>query len=206
MKTLGNKSLSKMLLTVIQVVWWLEWIVAIAIIAAVVTIPLTKRNVNFDTPVTFTRVTLKMVESAGTNLQAGRLNVTAGNFSFQVFSSLGNSLIMVLIVAVAFFFFISVTHQLKLIFESFTKHEPFVELNITRIRKIGFILICYLPARFIYEIALKLYLTEHFRWANDISLTYSFNLSALLIGLTLIVVAEIFKLGNTLENEQKLTI
>jgi len=206
MKTLGNKSLSGILSAIIRIVWWLEWIGAVVITVALIIMPFFKKDISFNTPVTFSAAAIKTVAAAGTNLETGQLNATDGNFSFQVQSGLANILIMIFIVVVAFSFFILATYQLRLIFLSFSKNEPFLEFNITRIRKIGFILISYALAQLLYHIALNQYLTSHFKWSNDIQLTYSFNLSALFIGVTLIVVAEVFKLGTSLDNEQKLTI
>lgn len=205
MKTLGNKSLSNFLLAIIQIVWWLEWIGAIVITGALIIMPFFKKGINFNTPVTFSATPINVIANSGT-IQPGQLNATEGNFSFEVPAGVTNSLIPAFIAAGAFFFFIAATYQLRLIFLSFTKNEPFAEFNIARVRKIGLILIGYTLAHLIYHIALNEYLTSQFRWANDIRLTYSFNISALLIGLTLIVIAEVFKLGTTLENEQKLTI
>ncbi len=206
MKTLGNKSLSGILSVIIQIVWWLEWFGAVVITAALIIMPFFKKNVGFNTPVTFATAAIKTVSAAGTDFENGQLNATEGSFSFQIQPSLSNILIMIFIVVVAFSFFILATYQLRLIFLSFAKNEPFVEFNITRIRKIGFILIGYALAQLLYHIALNQYLINHFKWSNDILLTYSFNLSALFTGVTLIVVAEVFKLGTSLDNEQKLTI
>ncbi|MEP7278008.1 MAG: DUF2975 domain-containing protein [Bacteroidota bacterium] len=206
MKNLGKKSIAKILSAMIQIVWWMEWIGAIAITAGLLIMPFFKKNTSFTTPVTFSAFTIKMVAANETTLQAGRLNATGGNFSFLVPTGLISSLIMILIVVAAFSFFIAATYQLRLIFSSFAKNEPFVEFNTSRIRNLGIILIVYAFAHLIYHIALNEYLTNHFKWASDIRLTYSFNLGALLTGITLIVIAEVFKLGTSLNNEQKLTI
>lgn len=205
MKNLGNKSLSAILYTTIQIVWWLEWIGAIAITAALIVMPFFKKDIRFSTPVTFQAITIKTVAVAWTT-QTGQLNATEGNFSLQVPTGLANLLAMIFIVVVAFSFFICVTYQLRLIFLSFTKNEPFIEFNISRIRNTGFILIGYTIAHLIYHIALNAYLIRHFKWADDIRLTYSISFSTLFTGITLIVIAEVFKLGASLDNEQKLTI
>ncbi len=206
MKTLGTKSLSAVLSGIIQVVWWVELVAVVGITAAIITTPFFKEQVSFNTPVTFSNVSVKNVEAAVPNLPAGELIATDGNFSFLVQTNLVNTLIMAAVFMAAFTFLILVTYQLKLIFSSFKKNEPFMAVNINRIKKIGFIVIVYAIAKLLYSIALNQYLLSHFKWEGSIKLTYSVNLIALFAGATLIILAEIFKLGAFLDEEQKLTI
>ena len=205
MKTLGTKSLSTVLSRVIQVVWWIELVAAVCITAAIIITPFFKEEVSFNTPVTFSNVNVKNVTAAAPDIQTGQLTVTDGRFYFPVQTNFTNTLIMTIIVIGAFSFLILITYQLKQIFSSFEKNEPFMEINIKRIRKIGIILIAYTVAQLLYNIAVNQYLVSHFNWDNT-QLTYSINLIALFTGVTMIVIAEIFKLGTFLEEEQKLTI
>lgn len=206
MKTLGNRSLSGILAGFIQILWWLEWIGAIVIIAALIIVPPLKKDISFSTPVTFSPITIKTVTATGDSLQTGQLNAVNGNFSLLVQPGLANTAGMVFTVVVAFSFLIMGTYQLKLIFLSFKKDEPFAEFNIARIRKIGLILIGYAVAQLLYSIALNQYLMAHYKWGSDIHLTLNLNFSALFTGATLIIIAEVFKLGASMDNEQKLTI
>lgn len=206
MKTLGNKSLSTVLSGIIHVIWWIEWIATIGVIAAIIITPFVKKDVSFTTPITFSAVTVSHVAAARPNFETGQLNAADGNFSFNVQPNLINTLIMLLIVMVIGSFFILATYQLKLIFSSFNKHDPFMWLNTTRLRNFGFIIGAYSLAQLAYNIALNQYLTTHFKFGGPIQLTYSFNFSALFTGVTIIVIAGVFKMGAELDSEQKLTI
>ncbi len=206
MKALGTKSLSTIVSMVIQIVWWIEWIAAISITAAIIIIPLFKRSVSFNTPVTFSATIIKDVAATAADQPAGQLHATEGSFSFDVPSNLANGLIMGIVVAAAFCFIILITYQLKLIFSSFGKNDPFVEFNAKRIRKIGFILITYVLAQLLYNIALNYYLIAHFKWESGMQPTYSINVGTLFTGLTMIIIAEIFRQATELDNEQKLTV
>ena len=206
MKTLGNKSLSTILSGIIHVIWWIEWIATIAIIGAIIITPFFKKDVSFTTPVTFSAVTVSHSIATGPNLESGQLNAINGNFSFHVQPNLTNTVIMLFIVVVISSFFILATYQLKLIFSSFNKKDPFMWLNIRRLRNIGFIIGAYSFVQMLYNIALNQYLTTHFKFDVPIHLTYSFNLGALFTGVTIIVIAGVFKMGAELESEQKLTI
>ena len=184
MKTLGNKSLSAILLAITNVVWWIEWIASITIIGVIIIVPFFKKSIDFNAPVTFSTTNLKNLASTGLGYSGGNLKVTEGNFFFPVQTTLQNVLGMLVIVGVVSAFFILVTYQLKLIFSSFKRDDPFVEFNMSRIRKIGFMLIIYF----------------------FLQLSYTVALNRFLMGIILIVIAEIFKRGAVLDNEQKYTI
>jgi len=206
-----------MLLLIVRIVWWMEWIVAIIAIAAIIIFPFVRGSkvsnppaaystISFNTPVTFSTATAQNVAATIAGMPAGQLKATEGNLAVQVKAGLLNTSLMVIVVLAAFACFILITYQLKLIFSSFEKSEPFFESNTRRIRIIGFVLIIYSLAQLAYNIAMNQYLLSHFKWDQGTQLTYSFNFGTLFTGLTLIVVAEVFKLGASLDNEQKLTI
>ena len=206
MKILGNKSLSAILSTIIRILWWIEWVGAVVILTAVLLTPFFKNEVSFKTPVSFSAFTVRTVEPAANNVPAAQLTASEGSFTFPVRPDFMTTLIMALVIAVAFAFFILITYQVKRIFSSFAKNDPFVESNAPRIRSIGLTLIAYSLIRLLYNIGLNQYLVAHFKWNSGIQLTAGFNSSIFFIGLTIVVMAEIFKLGASLENEQKLMI
>lgn len=206
MKILGNKSLSTILSKIISVIWWIECVGAVVIVGAVLLTPFFEKEVNFITPVSFSAVTVRTVESGANNIPAAQLTASEGSFTFPVQTDLTTTLIMASVIALTFAFFILITYQVKCIFSSFAKNDPFVESNVPRMRSIGLTLVAYSLTRLLYNIGLNQYLLVHFKWNNGIQLTAGFNSSIFFIGLIIIVIAEIFKLGTSLENEQKLMI
>ena len=129
-----------------------------------------------------------------------------GNFYFPLHPNLQNTLMMLLGVILAFSFLLFITWQLKLIFSSFVQEQPFHELNMQRIRKIGLALIGFSLFKSLVNIGMNRYFITHFKWADGMALTYSLSLQYLFAGGILIILAAIFKLGFSLEEEKKLTI
>ena len=206
MKILGKKSLSAVLVKAINIVWWIQWIASAVLLTAVVITSLSKSSMKLNVPVTFSSGSYKQIATLSKNTTDGIVNVVNGSFSFDISTSFLNTLILFVGLAVILAFVILITYQLKLIFSSFRQNSPFYELNINRIRNIGSMLIIFSILQWLSDICINEFLISHFKWGDGIALTYHFNVSYLIAGLLLIIVAEIFKLGAALEEENKLTI
>ena len=206
MKKLGNKSLSSFLGLSLNIIWWIEWILCSAILSVLLIVSIVKNELNLSVPVTFASVDYKKIGSQDNSIPGAHLELTNGNISFPIHTDLPNILLLITGFALFFSVVILITYQLKLIFSSFVQQQPFHERNIPRIRKIGIILIIFSFLQFLFRIVLTQFLITHFKWEDGIVLTYSFNISCLITGVILIIIAEIFKLGSSLEEESKLTV
>lgn len=206
MKALGNKSLSTILAIIINIAWWIEWIAATVLIAAIIIAAFSKEHVSLTVPVSFSTVHFKTVSSINDTMSNGQLQVMNGNFVFPFNLSLQNTLLLLAAVIVAFSVLLLITYQLKHIFLNFRKNQPFNELNIPRIRNVGLLLICFSILQWLLNICLNSFLISHFKWGDDIKLTYQFNVSFLISGIVLIIVAEIFRAGFVMEEDNNLTI
>jgi hypothetical protein len=205
MKTLGNKSLSAFLAKVINVIWWMEWIALIIVVTVVTITAIVKKAFTVNIPVTFADITLKQVRPLNKDFPLGTLNATTGTLYLHEDASWQNVLMLLIGFMVFFAAVILVTYQLKVIFSNFKRDIPFNETNISRIRNIAFLLMVYAAIQWLFVIVVNQVLMSNLNWEN-IKLTYSFNISCLVTGIILVVVAEIFKQGALLDNEQKLTI
>jgi len=205
MQVLGNKSLSAILARIINTFWWLEWIAFCVVIIATIAAGIGKKTFTIDIPVTYAAITLKQIAPVNSDFASGILNATSGHLSLDVGTSWQSVIVLITGFAIVFAVAITITYQLKIIFSNFKKNLPFTELNISRIRNIAFILITYSVIQWLFIIVVNQILMSNLKW-EQVKLTYSFNLSALSIGIVLVVIAEIFKLGAWLDNERKLTI
>ncbi|WP_295791972.1 DUF2975 domain-containing protein [Mucilaginibacter sp.] len=205
MKALGNKSLSSVFAKAINVFWWLEWIALIVVVAMVIIAAIVKKAYAVTVPVTFSEVTLRRVQPLNNDFPLGILNTTSGNLYLQLNASWQSVAMLLMGFALLFAVVIMVTYQLKTIFSNFKQDIPFNEANISRIRNIAFVLMAYSGVQWLFIVVENQVLTSNLKWEH-IHLTYSFNFSWLITGVILLVVAEIFKQGTLLDNEQKLTI
>ena len=154
----------------------------------------------------FRSVTFKTVSSVNKNLTPGVINVMNGNFYLPVDNNWQNILLLLAASIAICTVFIIITYQLKLLFLSLSNNQPFDALNVVRIRKTGIGLLALSLLLFFSNIIINQFLQSHFIWDKGISLTYTFNISYLIAGIILIIVAEIFNEGVTLKEETNLTI
>ena len=206
MKSLGNKSLSKILSIILNIMWWIEWIGSGILITVILITCFLGKNISLNFPLTFSSVTFKTVTSISKDIPAGVINVMNGNFYLPIDNTWQNIWMLLAGSIVICAVFIVITHQLKLIFSSLSNNQPFNELNVLRIRNIGIVLIVFSFLQFLSNIILNQFLLSHFNWEEGIKLTYTFNVGYLITGVILIIVAEIFKEGVSLKEETNLTI
>jgi len=206
MKILGKKSLSTVLGNAINIIWWFQWIASAVLFTVFTATSVLKSTLKVSVPVTFSSGSYKKIVALGKNMSDGNLNVMNGNFSFDINTSFLNTLLLFLGIAVICGFIILITYQLKLIFSSLKQNSPFYDMNIKRIKTIGTLLIIFGILQWLTNISINHFLISHFNWADGINLTYHFNIGYLAAGLLLIIVAEIFKVGVSLKEENNLTI
>ena len=206
MKAIGSKSLTKILFFIINIIWWLEWI-AFSIVAFVFVITsFTQKYITINLPFSFSPVHFRSVMSLNKDLLNGSLQVMNGNFSFLLHNSFFNTLICLIGLVAVFSFILLITYLIKLIFACFSNNDPFNELNMKRMNLIGVLLIGFSFLEFLFNILINLYLKSQFDWKESISLTVEYNVTYLLTGVILIIIAGVIKLGSSLDNENKLTI
>ena len=206
MKSLQKKSLSKILSIILNVIWWIEWIGSGVLITVILASAFFKQSISLNFPLAFSSVEFKTVPSVSKNLPPGVINVMNGNFYLPVDNNWQNILLLLAASIAISAVFIIITYQLKLLFLSLSNNQPFDALNVVRIRNTGIGLIVLSLLLFFSNIIINQFLQSHFIWDKGISLTYTFNISYLIAGIILIIVAEIFNEGVTLKEETNLTI
>jgi len=106
--------------------------------------------------------------------------------------------------------FLLVMYHLREFLESLKTGNPFIKKNAGRIRIIGLFIIGAEILRFLSVFGFILYLKNKISitgsWIYWESFKSHFNLGTLFLGFVILVIAEIFRLGAKLQEEQELTI
>jgi hypothetical protein len=205
MKKLGQKSLSSVLAAAINVLWWLEWFIGAAGAVTGVITALVRRGFAIQLPVSFSAVSIKQIYAVNHTAGFSVLNTTSGKLSIYIKASFQNTAGILIVYGLILTVALIITFQLKEIFISFKRNEPFQMLNLKRIRKIALTLILASVVQWLFVIIVNQYLNTNF-FLGNLKPTYDYNWSCFLIGIILIVVEGIFKIGLELEEEKQLTI
>lgn len=106
--------------------------------------------------------------------------------------------------------FMVVVIQLRNFFSTVIEQKPFVRRNARRIRVIGLAFIIGGAARVLYSFGFYLYLRNTFQIEGATLYLDAFkngiNLDSILLGVVVLVIAEIFNVGTALHEEQQLTV
>jgi len=205
MKTLGNKSLSAVIAITLNVLWWIELAVAAGFLILLGIAGQIRSGYVLQLPVSFSETTISTVRSINSNFPGGHINTTDGILSLQIQANGPNVILLLFGYGLIFAAVNIITYQLRAIFSNFRKNLPFNALNISRIKNIAIVLIAYSVVQWLYVVLLNRILSSNLKWEH-LDFTYNFSVSYALMGLMLIIVAEIFKIGLSLEEEKQLTI
>ncbi|MEX8547827.1 MAG: DUF2975 domain-containing protein [Mucilaginibacter sp.] len=205
MKILGNKSLSGVLSVVINVLWWLEWVGAIACIFLGIIAAQIRKGFTLQVPINYSPVTIRQLYPIKKDFPMGILNTTDGTLSIHVPANWQNITMLLIGYGLIFSTIVIITYQLKRIFENFKQNVPFNEFNMLRIRNIAVVLISYSFVQGLFVVVVNQILKSNLRFTH-LELAYDFNVSYLLVGIALFVVEGVFRKGISLEEEKQLTI
>lgn len=136
----------------------------------------------------------------------GEIIVGPGVISFKANRSF---LIFTRSIQVIFFLiFFIIIYFLRQIFNDLVKNKsPFIPENPKRIRWIGYIIIAGSLISSVFDFMVGKYIAQNIT-LTDIGFSYGLNLNlpAIFLGLIIIVLAEIFRTGNQLKEDQELTV
>jgi len=170
---------------------------------------ITEDNIQSDLTVRLTQsqslivapsATATNIRNATLELNAGKLHFTQDKIWSLVFFPLFG-------MWTSFAISLSITYLLRKIFDSLTDNNPFVTENAQRLRQIALLIILIAPITFMRDLFLNWYLRQNFvvdGTAIQTHLTLDFK--TVFIGLILLIIAEIFRLGTRLKEEQELTV
>jgi hypothetical protein len=207
-KALGERSIASSLRVALGIAWWLV-VVCLTLLGGLLVVSLCVNldsyNMTFDLPVELKPAVPVQASSASieTDAQIDRLS---GNLRFPVRNGLFISTSLFMLVLLLGLLLWVVT-QLREIFRSLSKGQVFIPENARRIRWVGFAVIVGEFAHAVMTFFWGYYASRHFT-ADGMSFvaTADFNGLSIACGFAILVIAEVFREGTRLQEEQSLTI
>ena len=208
MQLMGKASLSSFLLVVWSIAWYVVALVlALMTCLVVVSLWIDLRGFEIDIPVSFSVDTRAVqVTAPALGVDAAEIRHVRGSMSFpppsraSVIGPLAFGVIMLALV-------LWVLGQLSAVFRTLRDRRPFVADNAIRIRRIGYAVILGELARAALVFSANSYAMTHFS-ANGLRFDArpDVNAFAIVHGLIILAIAEVFRAGTRLDEDQSLTI
>lgn len=212
MKTLGKYSLASFIRLIITAVWYIQLAFLIFLTFAI-TLKFFKNGTTEPTPETMevrltqSRPVPVSIVAAATELTAANLNLDSGQLTFNHQSSkqiIGFNLVSMW---VSFAISLSITYLLRQIFRSLAQNNPFVVPNAQRLRLIAFLIMFSAVTSFAHDALANWFLQQNFVLeGSGIRGHLVIDLKTLMAGLIVLVIAEIFRIGAQIKEEQDLTV
>jgi hypothetical protein len=208
MRALGERSIASLIRVVLDTAWWLV-VVSLALLTVLLGfsffVNLEGNNLTMDLPVALELNSPVHGSSASMETDA-RIEKLRGNLRFPVRSGAffsGSMFLTVLLLG----FLLWVLTQLRHIFRSLSRGRPFIPENARRIRWVGYTVISGELARAALVYFWSYYTSQHFTW-NGLHFVAStdFNSITFAGGFAILVIAEVFREGTRLQEDQSLTI
>jgi hypothetical protein len=206
MNLLKNRPTSFFLNKCLDVIWYMEWITCLVGVTLLALAGFIRRGYALQLPITFrSKYTQDILDTKQTDLGRAILNADAANLSIHLDANWQNILMIVFGYGSVFAVVIFITFQLRKMAKDFQIAAPFQQHSLVRIKYIAFALISYTIIQWLFVIGVNQFIYFNYQ-VGSYELTYNFNFSCLITGITLLVVTQIFKAGIELEEERKLVI
>lgn len=210
MKAIGRGSVSSFLTVLLNVGWYvvaLGLVLAVCLVVASLFVNLTGGQM--DLPVSFT------VDTRTFHVTAPALGIENAQFEhvrgYGTLKFVPPSRAFLASTAASLAFLLALTlwvlGALRAVFRTLRDGQPFVAANATRIRWIAYVVILGELARSALVFAGNYYVMTHFAAAGlRFDLRPDFNVLAVITGLIILVIAEVFRAGTRLDEDQSLTV
>ena len=208
MKAMQSASITSFVKTVLDVCWWLAAIgLGLAVLLLCLSMFAAPDILHLSVPVSFDLdLRAHSVAVPSTGIEGARIQRAQGNLSLPVqrgWFLFANIVVLIVLMAVALW----VLSQLRAVFRTLRDGRPFVSENVRRIRWVGVGVILGAFAGSAVTLFNNYYTMTHF--ASD---TVRFvarptvDVVAIVHGLVILAIAEVFKAGVRLEEDQSLTV
>jgi hypothetical protein len=208
MNALGERSVATMIRLVLDAAWW-AGVVALALLSGLLVLSffvnLEGRSLTMDIPVAL-ELEAPVQGSQSLGDTDARIEQARGNLRFPVRN--GSFFFVSVLLAVGFLSLVlSVLTQLRHIFRNLSRGLVFIPENARRMRRVGVTVIVGEVARAGLVYFWGYYTSLHFT-ANGLRFAASTDISGITImgGFAILVIAEVFREGVRLQDEQSLTI
>jgi len=209
MRLTGRRSVSSLLTLLLSVAQYaIALVIVITSVLTAISLFVDIRGAEIDLPVSFTvdgRALQVTAPSLG--IEATQIEHARGSLTFRPPGGLFVVPVTLLGVTVILAVILWGLRQLQAVLRTLRDGQPFVPENATRIRSLAFIVIFGELARTALMFGANSYAITHFsgrglRFNAELDL----NVFALIHGLIILVIAEVFKAGTRLDEDQSLTI
>ena len=208
MEGMGKRSISSLLTVLFHAAWYVvAGVLALMLCFAVFSPFIDFRGATVDIPVAFSvNAGTFQVRASSPGLENAPIQNAHG--LLRIPNPAGASLAApAIIVVVMLGVVLYVLGQLHAVFLTLRAGKPFVPINAVRIRRIAYALIAGEAARSAVVLVANRYAMTHFA-ADGLRFEAPFDISVLTIvqGLIILVIAEVFRTGTRLDEDQSLTI
>lgn len=213
MKAMGRKSISSVINVILNVMWYMSF-VGVGLVGLLMLFgafqALTGRETlggKMTVPVVFElEVGTYEIRSETIGIDEVEMGQATGEMSFDPpvgWFFFGN----LIVTAVGLVVVLWVLGLLRAVFRTLRSREPFVAANADRIRLIGIAIIAGEVVKS-FVVGLELYYVMNNFSSDQIHFGMSFDIQGVMIivGFTVIVISEVFRLGTQLKQEQELTV
>jgi hypothetical protein len=208
MAATGSRSAASLLTGLLSAGWYfVAFALALTVVIAAISPYIDFRQAQLDIPVSFSIDTRTLpVTATSPGVQNAQIDRARGSLKFEPTdrrSLIAPLLVVIIMLAVALW----ALAQLRAIFRTIRDGRPFEPANATRIRTIAFIVIFGELARSALVFVANRYAMTHFA-AEGLQFDARLDLNAFTIvqGVIILVIAEVFRAGARLDEDQSLTI
>lgn len=147
------------------------------------------------------------VEAAAQGITDAKLMLGVGKLTFNHQGSKQIIAFVMISMWIGFAISLSITYLLRNFFRSLSQNSPFAIENARRLRLIAVLIMLTPLVDFINDMIVTWFVQRNFMLDGaDISAHVDFDLKAVFAGLVLLIIAEIFRIGAQMKEEQELTV
>jgi hypothetical protein len=212
MKTLGKFSLASFIRFIISAAWYIQ-LAFLLFLTFAITLKFFKNGTTEPTPetvevrLTQSRSVPVSIVALASELTAANLNLDSGKLTFNHQSSKQIIGFNLLSIWVSFAISLSITYLLREIFRSLAQNNPFVVPNAQRLRIIAFLIMFSALTSLAHDAMVNWFLQQNFIIeGSGIRAHLVIDVKTIFAGLILLIIAEIFRIGTQLKQEQDLTV
>ncbi len=208
MKAIGKRSVASVLKLMINAAWYLQFAIFCGVLAMFAHIFTQKEFIGSDVPVKiqdYPKIT--GIPSSNPNWKDTYLTVTAG--TLHVERRIDWQLMLGILVYCCGFasLSLSITYLLRKIFATLTTRHPFDPQNANRLRRIAFLVMLFAPLELYNDLFTHISIGHGFsREKVNFLLQPELNFQFVILGAVLLVIAEVFRIGTQLREENELTV
>ena len=202
---MGNKNLIAFLGGLTNIIWWVSLPVFSLLFLVVLYKFISDGNANWDIAVNISPNDFDF--SITPNKPSYRFIAITGIEGKLLFNVVLTPLLIfvaLFLVVVTFFLILAIVYNLRKIFRSLRAGEPFAYANFARLQKIGYFVLSFAIIDFGKSLFNRYLLQQHFLdYGKNYTAKLSFGIDMILIGLVILVLAEIFRHGYKLKTENE---